>query len=78
MLQDWLRTPGNQVEAIADFEPGPAEQFDQLYHLILARPPRQEEKSAFLPSLVDSDQAREVLRDLAFALLASREFSSIR
>lgn len=77
-LQEWLRTPGNQVDAIFDFEPGAIKRLDQLYLLILTRHPRPEEQQALLPLLVGSDEQHAVVRDLAFALLASREFSSIR
>jgi hypothetical protein len=66
------------VDAIFDFEPGAIKRLDQLYLLILTRHPRPEEQRALLPLLTGSDEQHAVVRDLAFALLASREFSSIR
>ena len=76
-----LAEPGNQVGVIFDFESDPAQQLHQLYELVLSRPPRPEEVSEFLPMLQDAgspESGRAAGRDLAFALLASREFSSIR
>lgn len=78
VVRDALRTPGNQVDAIIDFETDPAQRLEQLYLLILSRPPREAERQAFLPLLSDQTDPRAAARDLAFALIASREFGSIR
>lgn len=78
VLQELLRRPGNQVEAIFDFESEPAKQLEQLYFLILSRPPRPAEVEEFVPLLREAEDVRAVGRDLAFALFASREFSSVR
>lgn len=77
-LQQWLRTPGNQVDAIFQFESDPVVQLEQLYLLVLTRNPREEERTVFIPALAGASDPLAVGRDLAFALLASREFSSIR
>jgi hypothetical protein len=78
ILQGFLRTSGNQVEAIFDFESEAARQLEQLYFLILSRPPRLAERAEFVPLLQDAADGKLAGRDLAFALFASREFSSIR
>ncbi len=78
VVRDALRTPGNQVDAIIDFETDPAQRLEQLFLLILSRPPREAERQAFLPLLADQTDTRAAARDLAFALIASREFGSIR
>ena len=78
MLRKGLATAGNQVEAILLFESNPADQLSALYRLILSRPPRLSEQEAFVPLLTGSEPLESNLKDLAFALLASREFGSIR
>jgi hypothetical protein len=78
LLQQWLRAPGNQVDALFDFQSDPAVQLEQLYLLLLSRPPGPAERAEFLPLLQQADDPRAAGRDLAFALLASREFGSIR
>ena len=79
LIQTGLKTPGNQVDAIFDFQPKPEAQLRELYRLILARDPRPEERESFLPLLQQQPQeARRASKDLAFALLASREFGSLR
>lgn len=78
LLQEGLRTPGNQVEAIFDFQPDPQEQLRELFQLILTRQPTGREMKALLPTLQDAGGIRAAGRDLAFALLASREFGSLR
>ncbi len=77
LIQAGLEAPGNQVEAIFDFQPDPAEQLQELFRLILTRPPTEREAKALLPTL-KGDDARAAGRDLAFALLAGREFGSLR
>jgi len=77
LLQAGLKTPGNQVEAIFDFQPDPKEQLKELYQLILSRRPTEREIESLLPTLQGGD-ARTAGNDLAFALLASREFGSLR
>lgn len=78
LLQEWLRTPGNQVDAIFAFETDPVRQLEDLYLLVLTRLPGDEERAEFLPLLRQASDPAQLGRDLAFALLASREFSSIR
>lgn len=77
LLQAGLKTPGNQVEAIFDFQPDPKEQLTELYQLILSRRPTEREIESLLPTL-QRGGARSAGNDLAFALLASREFGSLR
>jgi hypothetical protein len=78
IVQRALATPGNQVDAIFDFESDPVKQLGQLYLLILSRPPNEAERREFLPLLNSKRDTRSAARDLAFALIASREFGSIR
>ncbi len=78
LLQSALNAPGNQVEAIFDFQPDPREQLKELYQLILSRPPTEREIKALLPTLRGAEDARAAGKDLGFALLASREFGSLR
>ena len=77
-LHTMLAAPGNEVEAIAVFEPEPERQIEALFRRILSRPPRAEETAALLPALAEATQVDEALRDLAFALISSREFGSQR
>lgn len=76
VLREALGEPGNQVDAIFDFELDEERQLEALFKLVLARSPRDGERAAFLPVLTDG--GRDAGRDLAFALLAGREFSSVR
>jgi len=78
LLQAGLNAPGNHVEAIFDFQPDPEAQLQELYQLILSRPPTEREIQALLPTLRGAKDARAAGKDLAFALLASREFGSLR
>ena len=78
LIRESLAAPGNQVDAIFDFGTDPARQLDKLFLLILSRNPSAEERSTFLPELKNSSESRSRVRDIAFALLASREFGSIR
>lgn len=78
LIQSGLKTPGNQVDAIFDFQPDANEQLNELYHLILSRGPRAAERRVFLPLLRKSENPQKTGRDLAFALLAGREFGSLR
>ena len=78
LIQRGLATKGNEVEAIFIFSASAEQALEELFTLVLARRPRNEEVQQFLPvatkALSDS-QARD---DLATALLLSREFGSIR
>jgi len=69
----------NNVEAILDFTPSAPQQLREIFLLILSRPIRPEE-AGHLGSLWTGDAAtrKAQARDLAFALLASREFGSNR
>ena len=78
LLQAGLSAPGNQVEAIFDFQPDPEKQLKELYQLILSRPPSEREIRALLPTVRGATDPRAAGKDLAFALLASREFGSLR
>jgi hypothetical protein len=73
-----LESGATHVDAIFDFGGEPEEQLEELFLLILSRPPRPEEIAAFMPSLAAPGDRRQAGRDLAFALLASREFGSVR
>ena len=68
--------PGNTVDILITF--GAEDLLEQLYFLILSRPPSAAERREFGPLLQNTEDARSACLDLAFALLASREFSSIR
>ncbi len=78
IIQEGLKAPGNQVDAIFDFQPNPKQQLIELYQLVLSRNPRQDEIRSFLPTLEKAQAPVEAGRQLAFALLASREFGSLR
>lgn len=78
MLRKGLETEGNQVDAILLFETDPKVQLQELFRLILSRPHREAEKDAFLPILETSGNLEKDFKDLALALLASREFGSVR
>jgi hypothetical protein len=76
LIRDGLAKPGNTVAAIGDFVSGPDDQLRALFRLVLSRDPRPGEAEAFLPTL--EKQGTGGLRDLAFALMAGREFGSLR
>ena len=76
LIQGGLAKPGNSVAAIGDFVGEPADQLRELFRLVLSRDPRPSEADAFLPTL--QKQGAAGLGDLAFALMASREFGSLR
>ena len=78
LIQEGLKSPDNHIDAILDFQPQPSEQLVELYRLILSRKPKPEERDYFLPLLQLAKQNRGVVKDLAAALLASREFGSLR
>jgi len=76
LIQGGLAKPGNSVAAIGDFVSEPADQLRELFRLVLSRDPRPSEADAFLPTL--QKQSAAGLSDLAFALMAGREFGSLR
>ena len=78
MLRSGLEAEGNQVDLILLFEAKASAQLTELYRLILSRDPSEAERQAFVPLLQSADSRVRVLKDLAFALLASREFGSVR
>lgn len=78
LIRTSLTTPGNQIDALFDFGVDPDRQLQELFALILSREPTAAERDAFLPEFQNAGDIRERARDLAFALLASREFSSVR
>jgi len=74
-LNDAVRESAS-IADIAVFAPDAKTRLRDLYVLLLSREPRDDESAALLPSLAKGDV--ESVQDLAFALLASREFGSIR
>ena len=76
LIQGGLTKPGNSVAAIGDFVSEPTDQLRELFRLVLSRDPRPSEADAFLPTL--QKQSAAGLSDLAFALMAGREFGSLR
>ncbi len=74
VIQEALAAPGNQVEAIHDFEHSPSRRVESLFQLILSRAPTAEESA----SLASEWETLQDARDLALALFLSREFSSHR
>jgi hypothetical protein len=76
LIQGGLAKPGNSVAAIGDFVSEPSDQLRELFRLVLSRDPRPSEADAFLPTL--QKQGAAGLGDLAFALMAGREFGSLR
>ena len=78
LIRNALDLPGNQIEAIFDFETDPKTQVLELYRLILSRNPSPAEMASFQPILEQSEEPIHAGKNLAFALIASREFSSLR
>jgi len=76
LIQDGLVKPGNSVAAIGDFVSEPTQQLRALFRLVLSRDPKPSEAESFLPAL--EKQGAAGLGDLAFALMAGREFGSLR
>ena len=76
LIQGGLTKPGNSVAAIGDFVSEPTDQLRELFRLVLSRDPRPSEADAFLQTL--QKQGAAGLGDLAFALMAGREFGSLR
>ncbi len=76
LIQDGLVKPGNSVAAIGDFVSEPTQQLRALFRLVLSRNPKPSEAESFLPAL--EKQGAAGLGDLAFALMAGREFGSLR
>jgi len=85
MLAQWhgayiegaLRGGATSVDALLDFGGSPRERLEQLFLLILSRPPRAEEVDKLIDVFEDGGRRHEVL-DLAQALLLSREFHEYR
>ncbi|MGK0189030.1 MAG: hypothetical protein ACI9R3_004847, partial [Verrucomicrobiales bacterium] len=77
-IQRSLSIPGNQIEAIFDFEPSPDRQLQALFERILSRAPSDQERTTLLPTFTGADDRHAAGKDLAFALLTSREFGSQR
>lgn len=74
-LHRLLGSGGTTVDAIFTIGGAPRERLDELWRTLLSRSPRPEEIERFAP-LADQDLA--AFRDLAYALLASREFGHRR
>jgi hypothetical protein len=68
---------GHLVDGLAEFGGAPDAQLRDLWLLTLSRAPSDGERDVFLPHL-QADEPTRAVRELAFALLASREFGSIR
>ncbi len=78
MLDEGIGREGNQIDALLLFEVEAEDQLRELYRLVLAREPRADEMKTLLPLLEQSTNRETAVKDLAFALLASREFGSVR
>ena len=78
LLHSSLNAGQTNVDAVFDFRGDARDQLRDLWLTILARPPRPEELNAFASVLENSENRTIAGRDIAFALLASREFGSIR
>lgn len=73
-----LGARGNTVEMIATLGGSASEQLDELFLTCLSRRPRSEERAAFLPHLEAASDGEHALRELALALLLSREAEFVR
>ena len=73
-----LGARGNSVEMIATLGGSASEQLDELFLTCLSRRPRSEERAAFLPHLEAASDGEHALRELAIALLLSREAEFVR
>jgi len=78
LLTAMLARPGNQVDAIFEFGGEPSDMIAALYELVLTRPARDRELATLGPRLEAASDRVRFGRDLAFALLASREFGTVR
>ena len=78
LIPEMLQRPGNQVDAIFEFGGDAKRLLNDLYELILTRQPRDKELAALVPRLDAATDKLQFGRDLAFALLASREFGTVR
>lgn len=74
-LNDAVKTSAS-IADIAVFAPDARTRLRDLFILLLSRQPREDEVKALLPTLEQGGVGS--VQDLAFALLASREFGSIR
>lgn len=78
LVPNALSGGGTAIDAIADFVMEPGARADALCELVLGRPPDSAERALLAARLESSPDARATCRDIAFALLCSREFHSIR
>ncbi|MCA8955427.1 MAG: hypothetical protein KDC87_05100, partial [Planctomycetes bacterium] len=63
------------LDTVAELAPDRASLLHTVFALLLTRPPAEAERRLFLPVL---ENGRQGLGDVVFAILASREFGSIR
>jgi hypothetical protein len=78
LLSQSLARDGHRIDALFDFGGNANEQLNELFLTLLSRPPSAAERDQFLPALERADDPKTFARNLAFALLCSREFGSIR
>ena len=78
LIQRGLARKGNEVEAIFIFSASAEQALEDLFVLVLSRPPRDDEQQRLLPSAKKALTDLQERDSLATALLLSREFGSIR
>ena len=69
-----LTAAGNRLEQLADGEEPDADVVESLYWWALSRPPNGEELDACLQLIARRNDRARALRDIAWALLNTKEF----
>ncbi|MBK9384641.1 MAG: DUF1549 domain-containing protein [Planctomycetes bacterium] len=77
-LERVLRAPGNLLEVLAELEPSAERALEELYLALLTRPPREAERALLLPRFASGAVRLEVLREIARALILTREIGAHR
>ncbi|MGC1276548.1 MAG: DUF1549 and DUF1553 domain-containing protein [Planctomycetaceae bacterium] len=74
LLSEMIDDEQNRLTGMTASELTPGEMVDELYWAALTRGPTEEEKSAAVEHLTTTDDRRQTLEDLTWALLNSAEF----
>jgi len=78
LVHELLAARDTQIDAVFDVFDEPRAQLIEIWRQLLSRRPSAAEIDEFLPLFETAEDPREVGRDLAFALLSSREFGTLR
>ncbi|MBL8897556.1 MAG: DUF1553 domain-containing protein, partial [Planctomycetes bacterium] len=77
-LERVLHAPGNLLHVLAELEPSAERALEELYLALLTRPPREAERELLLPRFASGVARLEVLREIARALILTREIGAHR